>query len=120
MSLSYPTVTLEASRDQTSLSIDEPSRIEDQPSTSATPAPPTPAHIPMSRRSSSSDGGDYGGDLFAADYDDDYDIPSVAPQSVGPQAVEEPEEEEEVRRSIPLLSFIHFIFISSFPTKYNV
>ncbi|XP_041466101.1 double-strand-break repair protein rad21 homolog [Lytechinus variegatus] len=91
--------TLEASRDQTSLSIDEPSRIEEQPSTSATPAPPAPADlpIPMSRRSSSSDGGDYGGDLFAGDYDDDYDIPSVAPQSVGPSDAEEPEEEEELQ-----------------------
>lgn len=92
--------TLEASRDQTSLSIDEPSRIEDQPSTSATPAPAPPSNlpIPMSRRSSSSDGGDYGGDLFAAEYDDDYDIPSVNPASVGPQeAAEEPEEEEELQ-----------------------
>ncbi|XP_072175982.1 double-strand-break repair protein rad21 homolog [Diadema setosum] len=84
--------TTEISRDQTSLAIDEPSRIEDQPSTSA----PTPSNnpIPMSRRSSSSDGGDFG--LFQDNYDDDYDIPSVQPQSVGPQeAFQEPEEEEE-------------------------
>ena len=77
--------------------------MEDQPSTSTalpsadTPAPPS-LPIPMSRRSSSSDGGDYGGDLFPGDYDDDYDIPSVQPQSVGPpqDAFDEPEEEEEV------------------------
>lgn len=89
--------TTEISRDQTSLAIDEPSWIEDQPSTSATPAPPSAPDnipIPMSRRSSSSD--DYGGDLF--DADDDYDIPSVQPASVGPQDnLEEQEEEEELK-----------------------
>ena len=68
----------------------------------------------MSRRSSSSDGGDYGGDLFAADYDDDYDIPSVAPQSVGPQAVEEPEEEEEVRRTGLIITRFFFFLLSDF------
>ena len=48
--------------------------------------------------SSGEDDYDAGDDLFGPEYDDDYDIPSVMPQSVGPQqSQEEEEEEEEVR-----------------------
>ncbi len=45
--------------------------------------------------SSGEDDYDAGDDLFGPEYDDDYDIPSVMPQSVGPQQSQEEEEEEE-------------------------
>ena len=46
--------------------------------------------------SSGDDDYDAGDDLFGPEYDDDYDIPSVMPQSVGPQQTQDEEEEEEV------------------------
>ena len=71
-------------------------KTHDEPSTSAAP-PPDMTMMSMRRGSvSSSDGGDYGGDLFGGDYDDDYDIPSVAPQSVQRPVLQADEEDEDV------------------------
>ncbi|XP_022103586.1 double-strand-break repair protein rad21 homolog isoform X1 [Acanthaster planci] len=46
--------------------------------------------------SSGEDDYDAGDDLFGPEYDDDYDIPSVMPQSVDPQQQQEEEEDEEI------------------------
>ena len=81
---------------------------QDEPSTSGV-APPDMTLLPMGRRGSvsSSDGGDYGGDLFGGDYDDDYDIPSVAPQSVQRPVLQADEEDEDVSLGVLIIDYWH-------------
>ena len=77
----------------------EPEKPQDEPSTSAAPDMTMMSGGPMRRGSvSSSDGGDFGDNLFGGDYESDYDIPSVAPQSVQRPVLQADEEEEDVSK----------------------